>query len=118
MRTVLALMVVGGVAISGHAQAPSATQPTTPERPSFTATLVTTNGIGQIRDVVVRFGNGWELRADTLTLDGTPKERAEGEGPTTITQLASFHFEQGKGVTPVPTEATLSGNVRLTFGQQ
>jgi len=118
MRTLLALMVVGGVAISSHAQAPLTTQTATPERPTFTATMVTANGVGQIRDVVVRFGNGWELRADTLTLDGTAARRAEGEGPTTITQLSSFHHVQGEGVTQVPTEARLSGNVRLTFGQQ
>jgi hypothetical protein len=111
-------MVVGGVVISGHAQAPSTTPLATPERPTFTATVVTTNGVGEIRDVVVRFGNGWELRADTLTLDGTPRRRAEGQGPTTITQLSSFHLEQGQDVTPVPTEAMLSGNVRLTMGLQ
>ncbi len=76
MRTMLALMVVGGVVISGHAQAPSTTQIATTEKPTFTANVVTTNGTSEIRDVVVRFGNGWELRADILTR----RRKDEGSG--------------------------------------
>jgi hypothetical protein len=127
VRTTLAISLVMGIVVSGQAQAPTTNQTVPPERPSVTGTLVSTRGVREIRNARIRFGNGWELRADFLSVDGAGWARTPGEEGTItnsheitsyVTGVVPSNFLEIIGDRPAPTEATLSGNVRLTIGAQ
>ena len=103
----LALGMVLGYVARSSAQAPATGYTFRPSQFVLKATGVVENGVPQVRDLVVQFGNGWELRADRLDMGANMTRAGTDQGPQTITEIRS---------SKMPAEVTLSGNVRLTIG--
>lgn len=107
MRVILAIAVVFVVMIGVQAQAPT---------PVMSGSVVIQNGEATMTDVVLRFADGSELRADRAVLPpeiARPRRDTVANSAQSPSQTYQVSGQVGglKGA-----ELTLSGNVRLKLG--